>query len=56
VRLGRRDPEHGWRPAWDLDAALRAIVDWYRAYERGEDLRAVTLAQIEAYEGAAASG
>ena len=39
----------GWRPAWDLDAALRAIVDWYRAYERGDDLRAVTLAQIEAY-------
>lgn len=39
----------GWHPAWDLDAALRAIVDWYRAYERGDDLRGVTLAQIEAY-------
>ena len=41
----------GWRPAWDLDDALRAIVDWYRAYQRGEDLRAVTLAQIEAFAG-----
>jgi CDP-glucose 4,6-dehydratase len=56
ISSAKAHAELGWRPAWDLDAALRAIVDWYRAYERGEDLRAVTLAQIEAYEGAAASG
>ena len=43
----------GWRPAWDLDDGLRAIVDWYRAYERGADLREVTLAQIAAYQAAA---
>ena len=43
----------GWRPAWELDEGLRAIVDWYRAYSREADLRAVTLAQIEAYQAAA---
>jgi len=43
----------GWHPAWDLDEGLSAIVDWYRAYERGADLREVTLAQIAAYQAAA---
>ena len=43
----------GWRPAWDLDDGLRAIVDWYRAYEREADLRETTLAQIAAYQAAA---
>ena len=42
----------GWRPAWDLDEGLHAIVDWYRAYDRGADLRETTLAQIAAYEAA----
>ena len=43
----------GWRPLWDLDEGLHAIVDWYRAYEREADLREVTLAQIAAYQAAA---
>ncbi|HEV2062017.1 MAG TPA: CDP-glucose 4,6-dehydratase [Solirubrobacteraceae bacterium] len=43
----------GWRPLWDLDEGLHAIVEWYRAYERGADLRETTLAQIAAYEAAA---
>ncbi len=42
----------GWRPAWDLDEGLHAIVDWYRAHERGADLREITLAQIAAYQAA----
>ena len=43
----------GWQPQWDLDQGLRAIVDWYRAHERGADLRETTLAQIAAYQAAA---
>jgi CDP-glucose 4,6-dehydratase len=43
----------GWRPLWDLDEGLHAIVEWYRAYEREADLREVTLAQIAAYQAAA---
>jgi len=37
----------GWRPAVKLADALASIVAWYRALREGEDMRAVTLAQIE---------
>ena len=53
---GRARELLGWRPAWDLDAGLRAIVDWYRAYDRGDDVRAATLRQIAAFEADARSG
>jgi CDP-glucose 4,6-dehydratase len=43
----------GWRPAWTLDDALAAIVAWYVALRDGEDMRAVTLAQIAAFAAAA---
>jgi len=39
----------GWRPHWDLNRTLDAIVAWYKSATRGEDLRAVTLAQIDEY-------
>jgi CDP-glucose 4,6-dehydratase len=39
----------GWRPAWDLDAALRATIAWFAAHRDGEDARAVTHAQIDAF-------
>ena len=45
----RARTELGWAPRWDLDAGLQAIVAWARAYERGDDLREVTLAQIERF-------
>ncbi|MHB8491050.1 MAG: GDP-mannose 4,6-dehydratase [Solirubrobacteraceae bacterium] len=37
----------GWAPALDLDDALALTVDWFRAYDRGEDMRHLTLGQIE---------
>lgn len=40
----------GWRPRWTLERALASVVEWYRAYEAGEDLHALTVAQIHAYE------
>ena len=40
-----------WRPRWDLARALAETVAWYRAQQSGEDVRAVTLAQIESYWG-----
>ncbi|MGI8557464.1 MAG: CDP-glucose 4,6-dehydratase [Solirubrobacteraceae bacterium] len=43
----------GWRPAWGFERALDATADWYRAHAVGEDVRAVALAQIEAYVSAA---
>ena len=38
-----------WQPRWRLEEALRAIVEWHRAYQHEEDMRAVTLRQISAY-------
>jgi hypothetical protein len=58
-----------WEPANEenscMDSALggaidrslchRAVVAWARAYEAGGDLRALSLAQIEAFSAAAAA-
>jgi CDP-glucose 4,6-dehydratase len=38
--------ELGWEPACDLERALALLVEWHRAQQRGEDMRAVSLAQI----------
>jgi len=45
----------GWRPTWDLDDALGAIVEWYTALRDGADMQAVTRAQIAAFEAAGAA-
>jgi len=42
----------GWTPRWDLEVALDAVVDWTKAYAAGDDPRAITLSQIEAFQGA----
>ena len=39
----------GWRPRWDLNHTLDSIVAWYKAAARNEDVKAVTLAQIDQY-------
>lgn len=38
-----------WHPRWDLETALQRIVEWYQAFACGEDMRAVTLEQINEY-------
>jgi CDP-glucose 4,6-dehydratase len=40
----------GWRPPVGIDGGLQSIVDWYRALQEGADMRAVTGAQIEAFQ------
>ena len=42
----------GWQPAWSLERALNATVEWYRAFLAHKDVRALSLSQIEAMEGA----
>ncbi len=44
--------ELGWKPKWDVDRALDAIVDWYRAMQNGKDMREICLRQIESYDNA----
>lgn len=38
-----------WYPRWHLEEALKVIVDWHRAYQEEQDMRAITLQQITAY-------
>lgn len=35
-----------WRPVIEFERAVRLSSDWYRAFQRGADMRAVTLEQI----------
>ncbi|HEX8064955.1 MAG TPA: CDP-glucose 4,6-dehydratase [Thermoleophilaceae bacterium] len=44
----------GWSPRWDLDEALSATVDWFRAFAGGAEARAITAAQIAAFSTAGA--
>jgi CDP-glucose 4,6-dehydratase len=39
-----------WQPNLPLPKALDWIVEWYRAFQAGGDLRSLTKAQIERYE------
>jgi CDP-glucose 4,6-dehydratase len=39
-----------WQPVLPLEAALDWIVEWYRAFQAGANLRDLTWAQIERYE------
>ena len=41
----------GWKPRWKLSEALEETVRWYKAYVRGEDVRDITLEQLEVYQG-----
>lgn len=38
-----------WHPRWDIKTTLKSIVDWNKSYVNGEDMRAVTIRQIEEY-------
>jgi len=40
----------GWDPVLPLDQALGWIVEWYRAFQAGDDLQRLTRTQIERYE------
>lgn len=41
-----------WQPRWSLDRALKVTVDWYQGFLARKDMRALSLAQISAMEGA----
>jgi CDP-glucose 4,6-dehydratase len=46
---GKARRELGWQPPWDLEQAVRSIVEWHVAHDRGQDMRAASLAQIEQF-------
>jgi CDP-glucose 4,6-dehydratase len=39
----------GWRPRWNLEAAIDHIVAWHAALNNQQDMRKVTESQIDAY-------
>ena len=39
----------GWTPKWDLETAIQKIVQWEKAYQTKENMRAFSLAQINNY-------
>ena len=39
-----------WRPRMNLEQALAWTVDWYRSYQKGDDVRTLTEKQISNYE------
>ncbi len=40
----------GWHPAMHLSEALSLVVEWNKKRQEGADLRALTIAQIQAYQ------
>ena len=41
--------ELSWYPKWDIQTALKSIVDWNKAFTSGQDIRKVTIDQINRY-------
>jgi len=41
--------ELGWIPKWDIDRTLSTIVEWNKAFIKGENMRSITLNQIDQY-------
>jgi CDP-glucose 4,6-dehydratase len=44
--------ELGWRPSWGLEEALARTVEWHRRERAGEDMRACSIEQIDAFAAA----
>jgi CDP-glucose 4,6-dehydratase len=42
--------ELGWSPVLGLDESIRWTVDWHLRHSRGDDVRQLTLAQIDEYQ------
>ena len=40
----------GWLPVWSIEEALRFTVEWYKAFDSGQDMTIFSLAQIHHYE------
>ncbi len=41
--------ELGWLPKWNIEKTLKSIVDWNKAFLKNDDMRQVSIRQIEEY-------
>ena len=39
-----------WQPQWNLSTALNKTIEWHTAWEKGENMKGISLQQIRAYE------
>jgi len=39
----------GWKPNWNIDKAIRKVIEWYSSWLQNEDIFSVTIKQIEEY-------
>lgn len=39
----------GWNPAWSVSDAINSIVEWHKAYRDREDMKNITVQQINKY-------
>ena len=39
-----------WRPRWSLEVALKNIIEWQKAFLKGQEMREVCQAQIDQYQ------
>lgn len=44
-----------WKPRWSLQTALEKTVEWHEAWRKAEDMRGITLMQIDDYKMASKS-
>jgi len=41
-----------WLPRWDLETAIEKIVEWEHSFRQKEDMRTLSLKQINQYMNA----
>lgn len=41
--------ELGWVPKWNIETTIRSIVDWNKAFLKGEKIQQISIAQIDNY-------
>jgi CDP-glucose 4,6-dehydratase len=41
--------ELGWFPKWNTESTLKSIVEWHKAFLKGENIRKITEEQIHSY-------
>lgn len=49
LNISKAREQLGWEPKWSLETAIEKIVQWQKAYQNKQDMRAISLAQIQSY-------
>jgi CDP-glucose 4,6-dehydratase len=49
LNISKAQEQLGWSPKWRLDTAIDHIVSWQQAYQKKQDMKAISLSQIHSY-------